>query len=165
MVVNCACRIIQTQLPSMEHGKIRIIIADDHQMIRETWKLLLEQDKRFLVIAECTNGTEAIQAANKMNADIILMDINMQPINGFEATKKILKKTPSARIIGISVNNQPSYARNILHLGARGFVTKDSSKEEMIEAIITVHGGGRFISHDVKEKLQRPGDTSPESQH
>ena len=143
----------------MEHGKIRIIIADDHQMIRETWKLLLEQDKRFHVVAECKNGAEAIRAANSMNADIILMDINMQPVNGFEATKKILKKTPSARIIGISVNNQPSYARNILQLGARGFVTKDSSKEEMIDAIMTVHSGGRFISHDVKQKLLRPGDT------
>jgi DNA-binding NarL/FixJ family response regulator len=150
----------------MEHAKIRIIIADDHQMIRETWKLILEQDKRFLVVAECTNGKEAIHAANSINADIILMDINMQPVNGFEATKKILKKTPSARIIGISVNNQPSYARNILQLGARGFVTKDSSKEEMIDAIITVHRGGRFISHDVEKNLRRPGDAkSPEGEH
>ena len=150
----------------MEHAKIRIIIADDHQMIRETWKLILEQDKRFLVVAECTNGREAIQAANNVNADIILMDINMQPVNGFEATKKILKKTPSARIIGISVNNQPSYARNILQLGARGFVTKDSSKEEMINAIMTVHRGGRFISHDVEQNLKGPGDTkSPEGEH
>ncbi|MFI5185201.1 MAG: response regulator transcription factor [Chitinophagales bacterium] len=142
----------------MEQTQIRIIIVDDHQLIRETWKTLLEEDKRLVIIAECTNGAEAIKAAGKYNADIILMDINMHPVNGFEATKKILKQSPSAKIIGISVNNQPSYARNILQLGARGFVTKDSTKEEMIHAIITVHNGGRFISEDVRRKMQPPGD-------
>ena len=124
----------------MEQAKIRIIIVDDHQMIRETWKMVLEQDSRFEIIAECANGAEAIQAVEDIKADIILMDINMRPVNGFEATKKILKQSPSIRIIGTSVNNQPSYARNMLQLGARGYVTKDSTKDEMIKAIIAVHG-------------------------
>lgn len=143
----------------MEQAKIRIIIADDHQLVRETWKSLLEQDPRFSIVAECTNGAEAIRASTTIKADIILMDISMHPVNGFEATKKILRKTPSARIIGISVNDQPSYARNIMQLGARGFVTKDCPKEEMIKAIITVHEGGKFISKDVRKKMQDPGDT------
>jgi len=137
----------------MEQAKIRIIIADDHQLVREAWKLILEQDSRFSVVAECANGAEAIRAAAKTPVDVILMDISMHPVNGFEATRKILKQTPSAKIIGISVNDQPSYARNILQLGARGFVTKDSPKEEMIRAIITVYNGGRFISQDVRRKM------------
>jgi len=141
----------------MEQAKIRILIADDHQLVREAWKLILEQDSRFSVVAECANGAEAIRAAIKTPVDVILMDISMHPVNGFEATRKILKQTPSAKIIGISVNDQPSYARNILQLGARGFVTKDSPKEDMIRAIITVHNGGRFISPDVRKKMQ-PGD-------
>jgi two-component system, NarL family, invasion response regulator UvrY len=137
----------------MEQDKIRIIIVDDHKIVRETWKLVLEQDERFVVIAECANGAEAITIVGKIESDIVLMDINMHPINGFEATKKILKQTPSVRIIGISVNNQPSYARNMLQLGAKGFVTKDSTKEEMIKAIITVHNGGKFICEVIKRKM------------
>src|SRR5258706_8789465 len=113
---------------------IRIIIADDHQMIRETWKLLLEQDERFHIVAECSNGAEAIDAANTHKPDIILMDINMYPVNSFDATKKIIKEIPSARIIAMSLNNQPIYVRNMLQAGAKGYITKNSSKEEMITA-------------------------------
>lgn len=139
----------------MKSVTIRIIIADDHQLIRETWKLMLEQDERFVVVAECTNGTETIQAASELSFDVILMDINMHPVNGFEATKKILKQNPSARIIGISVNDQPSYARNMMQLGAKGFVTKDSPRHEMALAIDTVHNGGKYICEDIKKKMDR----------
>jgi DNA-binding NarL/FixJ family response regulator len=82
----------------------------------------------------------------------------MHPIDGFEATKKILQQNPTLKIIGMSVNNQPSYARSMLQLGAKGYVTKNSSKEEMISAIIVVHNGGRFICEEVKQKMQRPDD-------
>ena len=142
----------------MKSERIRIIIVDDHPLIRETWKLLLELDERFIVIAECTSGGEAINAADQHAPDIILMDINMHPVNGFEATRKIVKQNPTVKIIGMSVNNQPSYARNMLQLGAKGYVTKNSTKEEMASAIATVHKGGRFICEEVKQKMQRPED-------
>ncbi|HEY2722808.1 MAG TPA: response regulator transcription factor [Chitinophagaceae bacterium] len=153
MAVNCVYLTLKTHWPLMEQGKIRIIIVDDHKIIRQTWKLILQQDRRFDIIAECSNGAEAIKATESMESDIILMDINMHPVNGFEATKKIMKQKPSTKIIGISVNNQPSYARNMLHLGAKGFVTKDSTKEEMVEAILTVYNGGKFLSEDVRRYL------------
>ena len=142
----------------MDLKKVSIVIADDHKVVREAWKLMLEQDKRLYVVAECANGNEAIKAATNLAPDVILMDINMHPVNGFEATKKIQKQAPSVKIIGISVNNQPSYARNMLQLGAKGFVTKDSTREEMIDAIITVYNGGTFICEGVKKNMQRPGD-------
>lgn len=138
----------------MKSEQIRIIIADDHQMMRETWKLLLEQEELFTVIAECTNGAEAIEAAAKHKPDIILMDINMSPVNGFEATRKIIKQAPEIKIIGVSINNQPTYARNMLQLGARGYVTKNSTKEEMIEAIKQVHGGKEYVCKEVKSKMK-----------
>ena len=138
----------------MDSEKISVVIADDHQVIREAWKLILEQDKRFSIIAECANGAEVIKAAARFAPDIILMDINMHPVNGFEATKKILKQVPLIKIIGISVNNQPSYARNMLQLGAKGFVTKDSTREEMVNAIITVYNGGTFICEEVKKNMR-----------
>ena len=108
----------------MNSEKISIVIVDDHQIMRETWRLILEQETRFFIVAECSSGAEAIKAASDLHFDIMLMDINMRPVNGFETTRKILKKHPSLKIIGMSVNNQPSYARNMLKLGARGFVTK-----------------------------------------
>ena len=142
----------------MKSVPIRIVIADDHKMIREAWKLLLEQDERFIIIAECSNGTEAIEAAMNHEPDIILMDINMNPVNGFEATRKILKQTPSVKIIGMSINDQPAYCRNLLQLGAKGYVTKNSSKEEMINAILQVYDGKQFICKEIKIKMQKPGD-------
>jgi DNA-binding NarL/FixJ family response regulator len=140
----------------MNSEKISIVIVDDHQIMRETWKLILEQDTRFIITAECVSGQEAIKAANDLTFDIMLMDINMRPVNGFEATRKILNKHPSLKIIGMSVNNQPSYARNMLKLGARGFVTKDSSKQEMIYAITSVHAGDTYICEDVRKKMNEP---------
>jgi len=140
----------------MDSGKISIVVVDDHQIMRETWRLILEQETRFAVVAECANGTEAIKAANDLQFDVMLMDVNMHPINGFEATRKILNKRPSLKIIGMSVNNQPSYARNMLKLGARGFVTKDSPKQEMIDAIINVYNGGTYICEDLRKKMDEP---------
>ena len=138
----------------MKTEKIRIIIADDHQMIRQTWKLLLQQDDRFEVIAECNNGEELLNLLPKMFPDIILMDINMDPINGFEATKKIMKQWPHALIIGMSINDQPMYARNLLQLGAKGYVTKDSSRTEVIKGIMEVINGQEYVCEEIKKKMQ-----------
>lgn len=132
---------------------IRVVIVDDHQMIRETWKMILQLDDRINVIAECASGEEAIDCATDLKPDIMLMDINMSPINGFEATRKIVKDNPEIKIIGVSVNNQPGYARNMLQLGAKGYVTKNSSHQEMIEAIVQVQNGSVYICNEVKDKM------------
>jgi len=108
----------------MVKNLILIAIIDDHQLVRETWKFLLETDPYLQVIALCSSGAEAIEAAVTLNPDIMLMDINMHPMNGFEATSEVLKVNPSIKIIGVSVNNQVSYARNILDAGARDMSLK-----------------------------------------
>jgi len=138
----------------MKTEKIRIVIADDHEMIRQTWKLLLQQDSHFDVIAECKNGEELIELLSTTFPDIILVDINMAPINGFEATKKIIKQWPDARIIGMSINDQPVYARNLLQLGAKGYVTKDSSRAEVTNAIMEVMSGKIYICEEIKKKME-----------
>jgi len=134
--------------------KIKIIIVDDHQMIRETWKMILQQNELFEIVFDCASGAEAIIAAQEYKPDIMLMDINMAPVNGFEATRKISKLVPSTKIIGVSINNQPTYARNMIQLGAKGFVTKNSSQQEMIKAIIEVYNGGNYICNEIKEKME-----------
>jgi DNA-binding NarL/FixJ family response regulator len=137
----------------MEFEKIRVFIVDDHDMVRETWKMLLQSCDDIEVIKDCASGAEAIDIAHTLDPHVILMDINMSPVNGFEATRKILKRSPHIRIIGISVNNQPGYAKNIMQLGARGYVTKNSSKDEMVSAIREVMKGKTYICKEVLRKM------------
>ncbi len=139
----------------MKEDIIKIIIVDDHEMVRKTWKMILQLHEQFNIICECSDGNEAIEAAQKYKPDIILMDINMSPINGFEATSKITQLVPTAKIIGLSINNQPTYARNIMQLGAKGFVTKNSTSTEMIKAIQTVYKGGNYICNEIKDAMHQ----------
>ena len=119
--------------------KVSILIADDHKLIRETWSYILNNDPRFEVVAECGDSEQAVEVARTKRPQIILMDINMTPISGFEATERIRKVSPASKIIGVSMHSQPAYAKKMLQIGARGYVTKNSSKEEMIKAILEVH--------------------------
>ena len=137
----------------MQNYSIRVIIVDDHDLVRETWKMLLHNQNSICIIKECASGSEAIYEATASVPDVILMDINMAPVNGFEATRKILQTTPHIKIIGVSINNQPSYARNLLQLGAKGFVTKNSPREEMIQAIHDVMSGKTYICQEVLQKM------------
>ena len=129
---------------------IRLVIVDDHVMVRQTWKMVLQRDERIQVIAECSSGNEAVESAARDNPDVMLMDINMKPMNGFDATKEIAQSHPHIKIIGTSINNQLTYVRNLMQLGASGYVTKNSPSTEMIEAIIAVHNGGTYICKDVE---------------
>lgn len=115
--------------------------------------MLLEKDPRIKVVAECASGEEAITMAGALLPDVMLMDINMQPINGFEATRAILQNNPQIKVIGVSINNQPSYARNMMELGARGYVTKNSSREEMLFAILEVYNGKEYICKEIQQKM------------
>lgn len=133
--------------------KITIILVDDHKLVRDSWSFILNSDPRFEVIGETSNGTEAIEIAKTKKPDIVLMDINMTPLNGFEATKQIRKFAPGSKIIGVSMHSMPAYAKRMLQSGAMGYVTKNSSKEELIESILQVHSGQKYICDEVKNIL------------
>lgn len=135
------------QLPT----QIRVMLVDDHDLVREYWKLLIDKDNRFSVIAQFNNGADAIEQVGDLLPDIILMDINMSPVNGFEATQKITEIIPSARIIGISVNTNHSYVTKMLASGAKGFVTKTSPFNELTTAILKVHDGENYICEEIKK--------------
>ena len=140
----------------MPTGLIRIMLVDDHRIVRESWKLLLENNPRFQIIAECDNGQQAIHKAIELLPDIILVDVNMSPHNGFMVTESVARSAPSVRVIGLSVNNQPKYATKMLELGARGYLTKTSSLEEINHGIMEVYRGEVYICHEVKSKM-KPG--------
>lgn len=130
--------------------KLTILIADDHKLIRETWSYILNSDTRFEVVAECGDALSAVEMAKLKRPNIVLMDINMMPFTGFEATEKIRKLSPASKIIGVSMHSQPAYAKKMLQVGATGYVTKNSSREEMFKAIIEVYKGNKYICDEIK---------------
>ncbi|PWT74905.1 MAG: DNA-binding response regulator [Bacteroidetes bacterium] len=134
-------------------NKISILIADDHKLIRETWSYILNNDPRFRVVASCGNGEEAVELAKEKHPGVILMDINMTPFSGLEATKQIRKIIPDSKIIGVTMHSQPAYAKKMMQIGARGYVTKNSSKEEMIKAILEVYQGNKYICEEIRTML------------
>jgi len=133
--------------------KITILLVDDHKLIRESWSFILNSDPRFQVIGETSNPDEAVRIAKEKSPRIVLMDINMSPVNGFDGTKMIRKFSPGSRIIGISMHSMPAYARRMLQLGAMGYVTKNSSKDELLTAITQVNEGKKYVCDEVKNIL------------
>lgn len=131
-------------------SRITIMIVDDHTLIRETWSFLLSRNESFEVIAEVGDGQQAIELARDKRPNIILLDINMAPLNGFDILKMIRKLSPGSKVIAVSMHSQPSYAKKMLRLGARGYVTKNSPRQEMLDAINEVYNGQVYICQEVK---------------
>lgn len=132
---------------------IRIILVDDHKMVRESWKMLLENNARFKVVADCENGFVAVEHAIELRPDIMLVDINMTPLNGFNITEKIMELAPTVKIIGFSVSNKPRYATRMLEIGAKGYLTKTSSLEEIHQGICIVHEGEFYLCDEIKRHM------------
>jgi len=148
-------------------SKITILLVDDHKLVRDSWSYILNSDPRFQVIGETSSGDEAIEMARNLRPHIVLMDVNMSPVNGFEATKQIRKSSPGSKIIGITMHSMPAYAKRMLQIGAMGYVTKNSSKDEMITAIIEVYNGKKYICEEVKnilaqQELEDVGNKEPD---
>lgn len=131
-------------------SRISILIVDDHTLIRETWSFLLGRNEDFEVIAEVGDGQRAIEIARDKRPNIVLLDINMAPLNGFDILKMIRKLSPGSKVIAVSMHSQPSYAKKMLRLGARGYVTKNSPRQEMLDAIREVYSGQTYICQEVK---------------
>ena len=138
---------------SAKTKQISIILVDDHKLIRDSWSFILNSDPRFSVIGETSSGVEAIEMAKSQRPDVILMDVNMAPVNGFDATRQIIRFSPATKVIAVSMHSMPAYAKRMMQLGAMGYVTKNSSKDEMIKAILEVSGGKKYICEEVKNIL------------
>ncbi len=137
----------------MSDNPIRIILVDDHKLVRESLKIMLHSNPQFQVIADCDNGYTAIEEAEKYMPEIMLVDINMSPMNGFDLTEKIKEKFPSINVIGMSANNQPSYAIQMIKLGAGGYLTKTSSPSEIIHGILEVHTGNKYVCEEIRKHV------------
>jgi len=133
--------------------KTSILIADDHKLIREVWTMFLSSDDRFSIAATCESGEEAVLLAKKLRPDVILMDINLKGLNGFDATAMIRKTLPGSKVIGVSMHAQPCYAKKMLKMGAMGFVTKSSPLAEMFKAIVEVNKERKYICEEVRKAI------------
>ena len=133
--------------------KITILIVDDHTLVRETWSEILNSDPRFSVIAQAGNGEQAIEFAKKLRPDVVVMDVNLPGMNGIEATQEILNTSPTSKVLGVSMHTQPAYARKMMQNGASGYVTKNSSRQEMFQAIVEIFKGNKYVCSEIKNIL------------
>ncbi len=132
---------------------ITILLVDDHRLIRESWAQILNNETFFRVIGSASSADEAIEIAKTQRPRIVLMDINMLPVNGFEATKTIRKYSPGSKVIGVSMHAISAYVKKMFQSGAVGYVTKNSSREELVKAILEVDAGKKYICDEAKELL------------
>lgn len=136
--------------------KITIIIVDDHKLVAEMWAELISTDEQFSVIHILNDTTdESMEIISKKRPDVVIMDINIAPMSGIDATKVVKKLSPGTRIIGVSMHNQPSFAKRMLRNGATAYVTKSSNKTEMFEAIESVVAGKTYVCKEIQENLAK----------
>jgi DNA-binding NarL/FixJ family response regulator len=128
---------------------ITVFLADDHRMVREGFRLLLETQSDIKVIGEAGNGREAVRQAIKLTPDVILMDIAMPELNGIEATKQIIEAHSSAKIIVLSMYSTTQHIFRALKAGAKGYILKESAGDDVIKAVRMVHGGKTFLCDEI----------------
>ncbi len=133
--------------------KINIILVDDHNLFRESLSFLLSKSKNIEVIAEAENGEAFLNILDSKLPDVVLMDINMPKIDGVEATKKALELYPDLKIIALSMNGDEAYYYKMIQAGAKGFVLKKASSDELEKAIRTVIKGDDFFSPELMKSI------------
>jgi two-component system response regulator NreC len=131
----------------------RIVIAEDHTILREGLRLLLSSDPEFEVVGEAEDGRDAIRCVENLSPDLVLMDLSMPRMNGLEAIKEIKKRSPETKIITLTVHKTEEYILATLQAGADGYVLKDSTHSELVIAIKNVLIGKRYLDSGISEKV------------
>ncbi len=165
-------------LPGVQHGaqsdregfmSIRILLADDHRMMREGLRSLIEKESDIKVVAEAAGGRTAVQLATEVSPDVVIMDVAMPDLNGIEATKQILSGAPNIKVLALSMHSDDHFVAGMLKARASGYLPKECAAQELIEAIRAVMAGGTYLSpkvtsivvHGYRRILSRDQVTSP----
>jgi two-component system, NarL family, response regulator NreC len=149
--------------------KIRIVLADDHKLMRSGLRVLLEQQPDLTVVGEASDGREAVALVASQRPDVLVMDIGMPSLNGIEAAAQITQSNPEAAIVMLSMHSDESYVLRALKAGAKGYLLKDSAEADLIQAVRAVAEGKSFFStavskvllDDYVRKLKRSGAEDP----
>jgi len=137
----------------VETNKIRILLADDHNILRRGLRLLLERQPGFEVVGEASDGRQAVERSEVMKPDVLVLDIAMPNMSGIEAAQRISALLPHAAIVILSMHSDEGYVLRALKAGAKGYVLKDSAENDLIEAIKAVSGGKAFFSPEISNIL------------
>lgn len=129
----------------------RIVLADDHKIIRDGLKALLEKEREMEIVAEAENGRQALQLVRKHNPDIVIMDISMPDLNGIDATRQITSEQPSVKVIALSMHSQRQFVDGMLRAGVSAYLLKDTAFEELVKAVRIVLSGKKYLSPDVTD--------------
>ena len=132
---------------------IRILLADDHAMVRQGFRMILSAQPDMEIIGEAGNGKEAVEMTEKLLPDVIVMDVAMPELNGIEATRKIIAALPRSRILALSMHKDSVYVREILRAGARGYLLKDSIDSDLLAAVRAVAKGEGYLSPAVSDAV------------
>ena len=132
---------------------VRVLLVDDHAVVREGYRRLLERTPEIEVVAEAATGEDAYRAFCNLNPDVVVMDINLPGMSGIEAARRMLAREPDARILVFSMHEDALFGSRALQAGARGYVTKASAPEVLVEAVKAVSAGRLYISHDMAQEL------------
>jgi DNA-binding NarL/FixJ family response regulator len=144
---------------------IKIILADDHKIVRQGLRTLLEQETDLEVMAEADDGRMAVRLARELSPEVVIMDVSMPDLNGIEATRQVLAECPGVKVIALSMHSDRRFVMNMLKAGASGYLLKDSAFEELATAIRMVLANKIYLSTEianvvVKDYLQGGGDES-----
>jgi len=134
-------------------SKLRIVLADDHTILREGLRSLLTADPDFEIVGEAQDGREAVRCVEKLEPDLLLMDLSMPRMSGMDAIREIKKRYPETRIVALTVHKTEEYLLTTLQAGADGYVLKDATHEELVMAIKNVRGGKSYLSPGVSGKI------------
>jgi DNA-binding NarL/FixJ family response regulator len=148
--------------------KLRVLVADDHKVVRDGLRLLIDGQPDMRVVGEAGNGKEALQQARDLKPDVVVMDLSMPELNGLQATERLRAERPGVKVVALTVHEDPSYLLQLCKAGAVGYVLKRSAGDDLIHAIRTVAGGGLHFDPTLASRALtgRPGDTpSKEGPH
>ncbi|WKD86781.1 Response regulator UvrY [Polaribacter huanghezhanensis] len=133
--------------------EIKILLVDDHKLLRDGLRNIIEQKANMHVIGEASNGREAIQKCSKLLPNVVIMDVAMAGLNGIEAASQIHKNHPDIKIIGASMHSGRQFIQSMFKAGALGYLLKDGDSEELIAAIITVMQNRKYLSKDINQEI------------
>lgn len=132
---------------------IKILVVEDHELVRIGIKRLLQDVPGLKVVGEACTGEEAVRLAKDLIPEVVLMDVQMPGIGGLEATRKMVRHNPDVKILALTVHGHEPYPSRLLQAGAAGYITKGCAADEMVRAIRIVHSGQRYISTDIAQQL------------
>jgi len=133
--------------------KISVLLAEDHQIVREGFRSLLQHESDIEVVAESSNGRQAVQLTRKLRPEVVVMDIAMPLLNGLEAARQIRKDFPATKVLFLSAHSDDAYVAQVARLGATGFLLKQTSSENLATAIREVQKGNKFYSHSISKRV------------